>query len=271
MPANSVITGIPRSGTSYLCRLLHSVENCVVINEPRELYQRLQQAHLPEVAQVYSMLRTAIERGEAIENKVSAGQVIEDTRQTPGFAWYHPTVTRPDFLLLTKNTLGYLARLPQIIELFAPLPIIACVRHPVDTIASWKNSFTHLSNAAVSNFVTGSTHDELLSPWQRDQLVAIAAEAEVMRRRAMLWRYLAEWLWQQRESLLWVSYEESVQFPQKTVQTLLTQFHLPPQFTQIPQPSSLRLHRHEVSAAEIAIIKQECEDIAQKLGYIIEE
>src|SRR5690606_34178154 len=42
-----LITGIPRSGTSYLCNVLHRFENCVVLNEPEEISRPLRKEPIP--------------------------------------------------------------------------------------------------------------------------------------------------------------------------------------------------------------------------------
>lgn len=263
---NLIITGIPRSGTSYLCRLLHRVDNCVAINEPRQLFRRLQDPELPQVAALYQDLRAAILRGEAVENKLSGGQVTEDTQMAGDYALYHPHVTRADFVLATKNTLGYLARLPQLIRLFAPLPVVACIRHPLDSIASWKSGFPHLRDAAVDRFPTGSVRDPLLNAWQRNQLQAIAAETDLRRRRALLWCYLAEWLWQHRAHVLWVRYEDAVLNPAAVLGTLLATL---PGERPLPadiQPSAIRHKRAVLERDEPAIIAEVCGEIAGRLG-----
>ncbi|RKZ45568.1 MAG: hypothetical protein DRR16_24100, partial [Candidatus Parabeggiatoa sp. nov. 3] len=59
--SEAIITGIPRSGTSYLCRLLHSVPDCVVINEPTEIFAPLNnQLTFWQVATFYQELRRDI-------------------------------------------------------------------------------------------------------------------------------------------------------------------------------------------------------------------
>ncbi|MCK5521602.1 MAG: hypothetical protein KAI83_00585, partial [Thiomargarita sp.] len=111
----AIITGIPRSGTSYLCRLLHLIPNYVVINEPAQIFPPLTNDLIPwQIATFYQELRRDILDGKAVENKVENGQVIEDTAIIDVRTAYQPPVSRPDFLLCTKNTLAYMARLSQL-------------------------------------------------------------------------------------------------------------------------------------------------------------
>jgi hypothetical protein len=57
----AIITGIPRSGTSYLCRLLHTLPNCVVINEPPQIIAPLANESRPwQIATFYQALRRDI-------------------------------------------------------------------------------------------------------------------------------------------------------------------------------------------------------------------
>jgi len=264
-----LITGLPRSGTSYLCNILHRVENCVAINEPRALFQRLAGPQPTPIVALYHDLRADILAGRAVENKWQAGQVIEDTWVQEGFVSYHPVVTRPDFLLATKNTLGYLARLPALRQLLPQAQFVACVRHPLDTLASWKAGFAHLQQADVAHFAVGACGDPYLSEWQQAQLAVIAKTADLPRRRALLWRYLAEWLWQHRDFLLYLPYEQTVPDPVGSLRQLFAHSgcSLPLNFPEsAPQPSQLRHKRHCLEAADYAAAEL-CADVAAQFGY----
>src|SRR5262245_64454398 len=75
-----IVTGVSRSGTSYLCNLLHRFDNCVAINEPSEMISVLRAEEVPVgVAAYYGTLRRDILAGKPIHNKLRRGQVVEDT------------------------------------------------------------------------------------------------------------------------------------------------------------------------------------------------
>jgi hypothetical protein len=204
-----VITGIPRSGTSYLCALLHELKDHVVINEPAEVFTPLnQEAPGHRTACYYLALRRRILDGEAVENKTKGGKIIEDTAHLDVRTAAPISIEREDFALWTKNTIAYLNRLPYLLEAIPEAKFIACVRHPVDTIASWSRTFLHLRNADVERFPIGYPTDPFLSSVQRAKLAEIAACHDLPRRRAMLWNYLAEIILQHQDRLIIVRLED---------------------------------------------------------------
>ena len=79
MSNNLVITGIPRSGTSYVCALLNAIENTVLVNEPLEALQLLHNSSCRTLADYYAATRDSILKGLPIQNKIVDGRFIEDT------------------------------------------------------------------------------------------------------------------------------------------------------------------------------------------------
>ena len=218
-----VITGIPRSGTSYLCRLLHALPGHVVINEPSEIFAPLKKtAPGHRLACYYRDLRRRILDGEPVENKTDASGIIADTAKGDVRTKAPIAVESDDFMLWTKNTLAYLNRLPQLLDAMPEATFVACVRHPVDTIASWARTFPHLRDADVERFPVGSPSDPLLSPTQREQLAVIAACTDLPRRRALLWNYLANIILEHEDRLIIVRLEDLAAAPDETRQQLAT-------------------------------------------------
>jgi hypothetical protein len=267
----AIITGIPRSGTSYLCRLLHLIENCVVINEPIPIYPPLTQHYYPwQVATYYQEVRRDILDGIPVENKVSeTGQVIEDTAVFDERSRYLPKVNRPDFLVATKNTLAYLARLPHLKRVMPDAPIIACVRHPLDTIASWKTTFPHLKEARVTEFPVGHVNDPFLSHWQHQRLAEIAATPRDSIKRALLWRYLAECVLMSAHYLILVRYEQLVAEPKTVLRSILPEIpHAPPFYTaEKLSPSTLRQKREVLDEEDVQAVWDIGGPWARELGY----
>ena len=210
-----LLTGIPRSGTSYLCATLHKITNCVAINEPYNMSIELNKTADPyPVVEYHLSTRSDILKKKSVQNKLCNGKVIEDTVLVEKFESYYPKVTVPNFLLCSKNTLGYLARLSLLQSILPDIPIFACIRNPIDTIASWKQSFPHLEQGSfATQHVIGSKKDAYLSQWQKEQVIAISKESRVAYRRAMLWAYLANWLWRNRNSITIIQYEDLVCYP----------------------------------------------------------
>jgi len=265
----AIITGISRSGTSYLCRLLHTLPNCVVINEPTQIFAPLINELRPwQIATFYQELRRDILDGKPVENKVHNGQLIEDTAVVDTRTHYQPTVSRADFLLCTKNTLTYLSRLPQLKSVMPHATMIACVRHPLDTIASWKTSFPHLKNATVTEFPVGHVNDPFLSAWQRQRLAEIAASSNIALKRALLWRYLAEIVLMNAHHII-VRYEELVTKPITVLKTILQQIPNAPPFdnTNKIAASTVRQKREVLDEFDLQAVFDICGECMVELGY----
>jgi len=266
----AIITGIPRSGTSYLCRLLHSIPNSVVINEPTQIFDPLNNnLTFWQIATYYQELRRDILEGKPIENKIKNGQIIEDTMKVDKRTCYQPQVSCPNFLLATKNTLAYLARVPQLKQVLPHAPIIACVRHPLDTIASWKTSFSHLKNASVAKFSIGHVNDPFLTQWQRQHLAEIVATPRLALKRALLWRYLAEIVLMNAHQLIIIRYEDLVTQPKQELNRILQQIPHAPSLSGINTiiPSSVRQKREVLDDEDLQSVSDICGECAMALGY----
>jgi hypothetical protein len=154
MSNNLVITGIPRSGTSYVCALLNGIENTVLVNEPVEALQLLRNDASHTLTEYYVHTRDNILKGVPIQNRIVDGKFIEDTNEKDVRNYYVPEVEDASFVFGSKNTFIYLVCQEKIRQQLPGACILACVRHPYDVIASWKRvEFPHLKNANPMFFV----------------------------------------------------------------------------------------------------------------------
>jgi len=257
-----VITGIPRSGTSYLCSVLHAMQDHVVINEPRDIFAPLKRsAPGHRLACYYRDLRRCILDGEAVENKIDGGKIIADTAKSDVRIAAPVDVDQEDFTLWTKNTLAYLNRLPHLLEAMPEATFVACVRHPVDTIASWTRTFRHLRNADVEKFPVGHPKDPFLAPEQREELAEIAACHDLPRRRVLLWNYLARIILQHRDRLIIVRLEDLAEQPGRICQQITKNISA----STLIAPS--RFAEYSNSTKEAWDIPEECTGLAAAFGY----
>jgi len=253
-----VITGIPRSGTSYLCNLLHDLQDHVVINEPAEIFAPLNQAAPGyRLACYYRDLRRRILDGEEVENKTDGGKIIADTAKSDVRTAAPIPVEREDFKLWTKNTLAYLNRLPQLLEAMPEATFIACVRHPVDTIASWTRTFPHLRDADVEKFPVGHPKDPFLAPEQREQLAEVEACHDLPRRHALLWSYLAGIIVRHSDRLIIIRLEDLATDSASVVELIATTAKSPVD----------RTHNRPISKSVHHASLAECADHAKAFGY----
>ena len=263
-----IITGIPRSGTSLLCRLVDDLPDCVVVNEPQELFTRLNRCVHPRwLATFYRDLRADIVDGIGVYNKVADGRLVDDTRIIDERVLCHPDVSRPDFLLGTKNTIIYLARLSVLRRAMPQAPIVALVRHPLDTIASWKDSFPHLAEVDLSTFPVSYTQNPFLTGTEKRRLGAIMNNPSPAQRRALLWSHLVATILAHRDSVVLVRYEDLVADPAAVLSAVLSRVpeYTPPPLTDLDlEPRS---RRHLLDGDDVQAVSDLCRSYAAELGY----
>jgi hypothetical protein len=261
-----IITGIPRSGTSYLCKLLHRHDNCVVINEPAEAAAALMQEQEPfGVARLFRDLRRDVLSGKPIQNKLWDGEVSGDTAVAGAVEFYTPEVATADFVLGIKATVAFLSRLPVLRRAIPNARIVACVRDPLDCIASWKLTFAHLRDANVDGVNVGNSDDPWITGMQRKELKSIAAIGDAASRRAAWWSYLAGLILDSREHLILVRYEDLVLRPAVTLERIIGDW--PAGEPREPMsPSSVRRKRELLDANDCAAIRALCGPAALALG-----
>ena len=264
-----VITGISRSGTSYLCNLLHRFENCVAINEPNKVRFLLQREKAPwSLPLFYRDRRRDVLSGTPIKNKLLGGEVVEDTAVYEEHHRYQPEVAVDDFVLAVKNTREFLLRLEAVRRVLPRARVVACVRNPLDTIASWKRSFAHLRDADVTPF-TGHPHQMWLSGADREALARIDATADSAERRARFWRLLADRVLANRDGVLLVDYDDLVSEPLPVLGRILDGYHSGGLRRPIA-PSSASDHRHLLDDDDRRAIQTICTPLATELGLATE-
>jgi hypothetical protein len=270
MPLDFILTGIPRSGTSLLCRLMDDQRDCVVVNEPAQAVKALAgRAYGQSIADLYSELRLDIIEQRPIANKVLSSHITTDTAVYNRRVPWRPAVDSPNFILGTKNTLVYLCRLSNLRLAMPSAPIFACIRHPRPTISSWKRTFKHLADADVRSLLERRVLDGKGSVVQSKRINAILGISDVRARRAHLWRHLALMLWESRECATVLKYESLTSQPLRTIETILQAID-PGRTSDCPHIQvEVRASSADVllDAEEDRLIGEICGDVAAKFGY----
>ena len=262
MSNNLVITGIPRSGTSYVCALLNSIDNTVLVNEPAEALQFLRNGSSHTLTEYYARTRDSILKGMPIQNKIVDGKFIEDTNENDARNYYVPEVQNASFVFGSKNTFVYLVCLERIRQQLPYTRILACARHPYDVIASWKRvEFPHLKNANPMFFV------DYVSGEEKNKLVGIGSIREIEVRYALLWDYLAQCIIRSIDDLVLLKYEEFVVDPARHIVAVYKALGITLQLVPEMPASKAISHREVLSAAEVDAIQKHCADSAGYFGY----
>lgn len=272
-PGNLLITGVPRSGTSYLCQCLDSLDNLAVINEPQILFDGLRYGPEPWMVPVlHADLRAAIDAGEPVENKFDArGRLTEDTAIEETRGDYRPRLRNSDWVMASKNTLAYMARLDGLLRVMPEARIALCIRHPADTLASWKKTFAHLASGDPTGLPVGGLADPYLPAHQRAALERIATLDHPAWCRAAWWRMLAEEAlrWRDHPRVVLMRYEELVADPAHSIARLLGPLARRAGRPDAPlQPSPARTRRHEsLDEEDWRALEAMCAGLAEAFGY----
>lgn len=180
MMHNILITGIPRSGTTLTNALIDSLPDCVALNEP--LWQAQQDFGGNPVkfanwlAEDFARIRGHLHKehpvpdrrtpeGKAITNFFAGDKPAEDHSMMMLIKAGLPEY----FTLAMKHNALYMACLPEI-AFHLELTIIALIRHPVHTIASWRRLNLPISQGKLPHGATywpelhaiSESNDELL-------------------------------------------------------------------------------------------------------------
>ena len=266
-----IISGIPRSGTSYLCKSLDGFDNVAVINEPRLVFDWLRYSPDPwTVPILHADLRRCIDTREPVENKLDArGELTEDTAVEESASAYCPQLRDDSWVLATKNTLAYMARLEGILRLMPHARVVVCVRHPLDTLASWKGTFAHLAAGDPTEVPVGGLADPFLPAHLREGLRIIASLPEAAYRRAAWWRLLAQEIVRWREHIVLVRYEDLVADPTSELRRVLGPLQRAAGRPQTMLKSSVArtARRQTLDDMDYDAVVTQCADIAAMLGY----
>ena len=266
-----IVTGIPRSGTSHVCKTLDSFDNVAVINEPALLFEGLRYAADPwTVPLLHADLRARIDAGEHVPNKLDCrGELTEDTAVQETLAGYSPRLRDGQWLLATKNTLAYMARLEGILRLMPHARVVACVRHPLDTLASWKGTFSHLAEGDPSALPVGGLADPFLPAHLRDGLQGIVRLTDPAMRRAAWWRLLAAEILRWGDRIEIVRYEDLIADPAAGMRQLLGPLTGVAGTPAEPlRPSLVRTARRQcLDEADWRAVAMLCGSVAEAFGY----
>jgi hypothetical protein len=262
-----LITGISRSGTSYLASILHRHRNCVVINEPDHVHEPLQMPVPWGLGTYLRRLRADVVDGRPVTNKLVDGRITEDTAIDQTVVADVVTVEDTGFVLGVKNTLAFLHHLDRIRTVLPEARVAICVRDPADTLASWAGTFPHLREVDLWARPHAHPDDPHLSATARARIAEIMAVDDLAWRRAHHWAFLAELVRRQvgRSGVIIVRYDDLVTDPHGTVARLTDGWPVGAPRDDI-EPSRIRGRRSRLSDEERRAIRAVCAPAAAALG-----
>jgi hypothetical protein len=146
---NVILTGIPRSGTTFVCHLLNMLPDTVALHEPMDLGAATQLAKTERIngvrrfflEQRWSLLNTGTALSKVVDGLVPAN----DFALVPDDRGLRPSLSkreriqiskelRCDFTLVIKHPAFFTAELPSLQKYFR---CFAMVRNPLAILMSW--------------------------------------------------------------------------------------------------------------------------------------
>lgn len=167
-----LLTGLPRSGTTLVCRLLHAQENVVALNEPF-VFRAFELGSLDDITEFIESQLNAIriqileerkapslqKKGNLPENNFTEFNGHEKIRRLDaqhGYISISQKVNK-SFFMCVKHNVAFTALLPHLITLY---PVVAVIRNPLALILSWNSLESPLSEGRSP---LGERLDPLLS------------------------------------------------------------------------------------------------------------
>jgi len=242
-----IVTGIPRSGTSLFSALLNDLDNAVCLNEI--LYD------VNLLPSAFAEIRRRLVVGEPIPNRYdSSGNLATDT-QGSGANVEERIVQDVDenAVIGSKVNIPYLNQIQKILDY--GYKVIALVRDPVYTIASW--------NSEKANVIPEAhVGDEDMHPRWRNFRFETDNKIE---RQAQLWQHYANLLWKLRNTIKIIRYTELTDNTYEVMQYVCEYFGLKNSTTQSLKNMNMPSRFANLDMISQAVMKH-C-PMANTLGY----
>lgn len=260
-----LVTGIPWSGSSVLSGMLHAAPETALVNDPDEIRWALSGRDFARrLGLVYRSLRTGVVLDRGVESRLDERHgFTEDLFGAPG-VMPAPPVSDEAFPLGTRNSMAYLARLRALCVELPALRKIATIRHPLQTIEYWKRLPPAAEGAYIDLLDFG---DGLVDDFQRQAVARIRAEGSAAARRALLWRYLAELVWRDREHVLPVRFEDLADDPEAALARVARFIGAAPGRVDAAALAAWRGVETSMDAAERRLTLTLCAETMAKWGY----
>lgn len=206
---NILITGIPRSGSSLLCRVVDDQENTIIVNEPEfDMFEKLRSNKDEYWLQKYfNAIRSSVITGEKIKNKVKNGKILTDTALENEVSAYRPKFDDESFILGIKDNIDFLTILSKAQSFGNIKAVLVCIRNPIDSINSWSQTFDHLQSVDLEFMGLLKDQNHRFTNQQVVAIDEINETNDISLKRALFWNFLSEIIWQNRQNIILIPYE----------------------------------------------------------------
>jgi hypothetical protein len=266
-----LFTGLPCSGVEHLAtRLEEDRHNAIVTNDVAPTDGRRARGQYADYVHALYLTLDA-----SLRLRRPVGIPSAPHAQLAGALMANRTATRSEddatnaTTLATFATLTYLSRLPLLRRLAPLMSVVACVRHPIDTIAACRASGDVTGVEDVATFVSNGAIT-WNSPTERARIDQIMAHTEPIVRQAMLWRHFAIVVKENRDWAWLIRHEDTARMPIELggpAVERLGAFRTPSSWTHLPPADSAR--GNELTPIERDIVSDICGAEAEWFGYCV--
>ncbi len=238
--SNVILTGLPRSGLTVVSALIDTLPDCVCLNEPKWHKRKGQQIKKPLPLCKWLVGDFAWRRVQMLHEKpikdwrADDGTPLLDAIKDPRtpkddsgkpvlVSFQKPGLTK-DFTLAMKHHALYTAVLPELVQ-FEHFRIIAVVRHPLDTIQSWRS----LKNRAIAQ----GKLPQAAKFWNEAARISLLT-GDPLDRMVQMYDAFCQRYWELRDKIEIIKFEDVVENP-KLVSKLMGKKELSPMASLIEQ------------------------------------
>ena len=254
---NIILTGIERSGSSYMVDILNNYSNVVFLNEPPLEYL----PHSPErILEYIDSYRTRILSGFPVQNifKMGTSELAWDTlgaiRGTVESRSYIATFDTPDFIFGFKSLSPMLRHTYKLKRFSDEIMAIALIRHPVDTI------YSQLNHGGANLPIVPDT-----VPAIQKVIKWIMTKQNPVEKAAWIWRFNTSIILDNLDFFKIVRYKSICKIPDIVTALHYNGLNVGEKLRNIPYSEPIR-HKDEFSVEGRALIARICRTNAKELG-----
>lgn len=156
-PNNIILSGVPRSGTTLICKLLCECPNVIALNEPfpGTIFET-RQSSLKQINDAFDTIRTNLlttkkaplrsKDGIITDNAYSDSKSNREKLLHRTDVYFEKTLSS-DFTLIFNHNAEFTLLLPEIAKLH---PFYAVIRNPLDLLSSWNTVNIPVSRGKVA-------------------------------------------------------------------------------------------------------------------------
>jgi hypothetical protein len=245
---NFVVTGIPRSGTSLLASILCVPNNAFCFNE---IY------YDPVKLPIFLFrMKYRLRHGRPVPSKIdAAGELVQDTMGQPVVTGQRIFPKKTNDIKLGSNVnIPYLNHIDTLVAY--RFRIVALLRNPIFTIGSWNSE----KSAAIPE--ANITEPGMNHRWKAFHF----GSSDRIERQAQIWEHYANLIFEQREKISIIRYEDLVD---ETHQTLhrIARFLKIRQVDPVPSLKNFNQTRRYKHIDRIADVTKRLCPTKSKFGY----